>query len=105
MAINKAKTLDSKKGYLRRAIHSLNDCLKTEAIDIVHVKKYLDIMIEKYKDLKSISNKLVELHRYNKNDEAAEAELNKMDEIENIVIENKSLAEYKLAEIKIYLDQ
>ena len=100
MAINKAKTLDSKKGYLRRAIHSLNDCLKTEAIDIVHVKKYLDIMIEKYKDLKSISNKLVELHRYNKNDEAAEAELNKMDEIENIVIENKSLAEYKLAEIK-----
>ena len=105
MAINLAKTLGTKKGHLSRAINSLNDCLETEAINIVQIKKYLDSVIEKYKDLKPISDKLVELYRDEENDEAAETELNKMDEIESKVMQIKSIAENTLEEIKRNKDE
>ena len=100
MSTNFAKTLRTKKGFLNKSFDRLSDCLKDKIIDRLKVKSSLAIVIDKYENLKPTFDKLVRLYREEENNEAAEAELNKMDEIRSLVMESKSIAGKILEEIE-----
>ena len=92
MSTNFAKTLRTQRGFLSRAFNSLSDCLKDKMIDSLKVRISLATVIEKYENLNPTFDKLVRLYREEGNNEAAEAELNKMDQLKSLVIEGKSIA-------------